>query len=86
MDIGIFLGVLVAIGAIIGGNIMEGGHLESLIGIPAFIIVIGGTIGAVMVAFPKADFIRGLKLGKSVFKEEKIDINGLVVQLVEMAS
>ena len=49
MDIGIFLGVLVAIGAIIGGNIMEGGHLESLIGIPAFIIVIRGPIGAVLV-------------------------------------
>ena len=86
MDILSIGGILLAIVAILGGQALEGGHAGSLMQLTAFIIVIGGTIGAVMVAFPKADFIRGLKLGKSVFKEEKIDINGLVVQLVEMAA
>jgi chemotaxis protein MotA len=39
-----------------------------------------------MVAYPKADFLRGLKLAKAVFKEEKIDIEGLVKELVDMAA
>jgi len=79
-------GLLVAVLAIIGGQALEGGHVGSLLQLTAFMIVIGGTIGAVMVAFPKADFLRGLKLAKTVFKEEKVDIDGLVKELVDMAS
>ncbi len=85
MDIGIILGIVVAIGAIIGGNIMEGGHLESLVGIPAFVIVIGGTIGAVMVQFPlnvcKAAVSGALKL----LKPPKADPGKLVEEIVGMA-
>ena len=53
MDIGILLGLGVALVMILGGNAMEGGHLSSLVGIPAFMIVVGGTIGAVLVQVPR---------------------------------
>jgi chemotaxis protein MotA len=86
MDILSIGGLLLAVVAILGGQALEGGHASSLMQVTAFIIVIGGTIGAVMVAYPRADFVRGLKLGKAVFKEEKVDLDGLVKQLVEMAA
>jgi len=85
MDFGIFIGILVAIGAIIGGNIMEGGHTESLVGIPAFIIVIGGTFGAVMVQFPM-DVCKGAIQGSMrLLKPPKRDPQKLVEELVNMA-
>ncbi|MBX7098357.1 MAG: flagellar motor protein [Myxococcaceae bacterium] len=86
MDKLTFGGIALAIGSILGGQALEGGHAGSLVQLTAFMIVMGGTIGAVMIAYPQADFIRGLKLGKAAFKEEKADIGGLVKQLVDMAA
>lgn len=86
MDYLSFGGILLAIVCILGGQALEGGHAGSLMQFTAFLIVMGGTIGAVMLSYPKADFVRGLKLGGSVFREVKIDIDGLVKELVEMAS
>jgi len=62
MDILTLLGVVIGLGAIIGGNILEGGHTDSLMQLTAFIIVMGGTIGAVMVQSQTIVFMRALKL------------------------
>lgn len=79
-------GIILAIGAILGGQALEGGHVGSLIQPTAFLIVIGGTVGAVMLSYPQADFVRGIRLGKTVFTEQHADIGALVKELVEMAS
>lgn len=86
MDITTVGGIILAIACILGGQALEGGHASSLMQATAAIIVIGGTIGATMVAFPKKDFVRGMKMGKDAFKEEKHDIGALVAQIVEMAT
>lgn len=62
MDFLTIVGVVLAIGAIIGGNMIEGGHIQSLLQLTAFIIVIGGSIGAIMVQTPLPIFLRALKL------------------------
>ncbi len=85
MDIGIFIGLVIAFGAIIGGNILEGGHVESLVGIPAFIIVIGGTIGAVLVQFPMAVCKDAVKAGFKLLKPPKREPEKLVEELVNLA-
>src|SRR5690606_26015888 len=46
------IGLAVAIGAIIGGQILEGGTVGSLLQFAAFMIVMGGTLGAVMLQSP----------------------------------
>lgn len=61
--IGLMLGLL----AILGGQVLEGGHIASLIQPTAFLIVLGGTLGAVMLQSPYSVFITGLKMGKWVF-------------------
>ncbi len=48
MDILSIVGIVLALAAIIGGNVLEGGHIDSLINGPAMVIVIGGTVGAVL--------------------------------------
>lgn len=57
------LGLVLGIAAVVIGNMVEGGHLASLINLPAAIIVFGGTFAAVLVQTPVATlttaFMRG---------------------------
>ncbi len=48
MDLLSIIGVILAFGAIIGGNFIEGGSIDALINLPASIIVVGGTFAAIM--------------------------------------
>jgi chemotaxis protein MotA len=48
-DIGSWLGLLVGIGGIVAGLILEGGHLSEILQPTGAIIVFGGTLGAVLV-------------------------------------
>ena len=52
MDLLCFIGVAIAFAAILGGNWMEGGHLDTLANGPAMVIVLGGSIGAVLLQTP----------------------------------
>lgn len=62
MDSLSLLGVIVAILAILGGQYLEGGSLLSLINAPAFLIVFGGTLGAIFISTPKKIFFRALQM------------------------
>lgn len=86
MDITSVGGIVFAIAMILIGQRLEGGHVGSILQLTAAMIVFGGTIGAVMVAFPKKDFVHGLKLVKMAFGEQKRDMPGIAKQLVDYAS
>jgi chemotaxis protein MotA len=51
-DFASLAGILLALGGIIGGLLMEGGKIRDVSQITAAMIVLGGTFGAVMVATP----------------------------------
>jgi chemotaxis protein MotA len=64
------LGGLVLAGAgILGGLMLEGGKLTDIAQVTALMIVLGGTIGAVMVTTPLKTLIRAAKCLGSVFLE-----------------
>lgn len=52
MDIATLVGLILAVVGIVGGNILEGGNPAALINIPGFMIVVVGTLGAVMISQP----------------------------------
>ena len=60
-------GLLLGIGAIVVGQVLEGGHLGSLVQPTAFLIVIFGTLGAVMLQSPLNIFMMAVRMGKWVF-------------------
>jgi len=62
MDFLTIVGAVLAIGAILGGNMLEGGHIGSLLQMTAAVIVLGGTMGAIMVQTPLPVFLRSLKM------------------------
>lgn len=61
------LGLVLGLAAIVLGQYFEGGHLGSLVQPTAFFIVIGGTLGAVMLQSPFAVFMQGMRMGRWVF-------------------
>ncbi|MGM0592951.1 MAG: flagellar motor protein [Pseudomonadota bacterium] len=67
MDYLSLIGVFLGVGAILGGQYLEGGSASSLINGPAMIIVAGGTLGAIMLQAPINTFMRAVKLLGWVF-------------------
>ncbi|MDH5324832.1 MAG: flagellar motor protein [Gammaproteobacteria bacterium] len=61
------LGLLLGVGAILLGQQLEGGHIQSLMNGPALVIVFGGTLGAAMLQSPFRIFLRSLRMGLWVF-------------------
>jgi chemotaxis protein MotA len=68
-------GLFVAILAIYLGFILDGGSIGSLLELPAFIIVFGGTLGAVMLQSSSSQFLHAVSLLKWVFSPPKYDID-----------
>lgn len=73
MDFISILGLIVGLAAIVGGQVLEGGHVKSLLQPTAFLIVAGGTLGAVMVQTPFAKFRRGIGMIAWIFSPPKVD-------------
>lgn len=76
------VGLALGIAAILGGQVLEGGHVASLFQPTAFLIVIGGTLGAVMLQSPMAAFIAGIKMARWVFSPPPIQPQQLIEQMV----
>lgn len=86
MDILTILGLIVAVGGVIGGQVLEGGHPGGLVQGTAFLIVIVGSLGATMVATPPSDVAHAVKaLLKSVFPP-KHDFGGVMEKILELAN
>ena len=85
MDPGVIIGVVVAFACILGGNFLEGGHASSLVGIPAMLIVLGGTIGSVIVQFPMPMIGASLGAVKKLFKKSEHDPAKVLEEIVDFA-
>jgi len=81
-----WIGIVVAIGAILLGNALEGGHLSSLVQPTAAMIVFGGTAGATMLSSSLEDFMGAIRALGNVFLGGKIDNETLVKEIVTIAS
>jgi chemotaxis protein MotA len=82
MDITSVTGLLIALVAILGGQILEGGHLGSLLQIAAFLIVIGGTLGATMLQTTPTVFVAGVRLLPWVIVPPVVDLRDLIKRVV----
>lgn len=82
MDKATVLGLLIGFGGILLGNALEGGHISSLMQLTAFVIVLTGTIGAVVVSNREKDLKLGMKLFKQAFSNENHHVEDKIRQIV----
>jgi chemotaxis protein MotA len=68
-DVATLGGLLLAAGGILGGLVLEGGKLSDVTQVTALMIVLGGTLGAVMVTTPLSTLIKAAKYLGTVFFE-----------------
>ena len=86
MDILSFIGLIIGVGAILGGQFLEGGQIATLINGPACLIVVGGTVGAVMLQSPLNVFLSSLKMVKWVIFPPKHDNDEFIDKILEWSN
>ena len=86
MDKLTLLGLLVAIVGVMTGQILEGSNIAILFQGTAFMIVFGGTLGAVMVQSSSKVFVMSVKMGAWAFIPPKIAGPELIRQLADLGA
>ncbi len=85
-DLNSVIGLVLAISGIVGGHLLEGGHIDSLLQVTAFVIVAGGTMGAVMLQTPVNVFWEGVKMLKWIFVPPDYVSENLIRQITAWSS
>ena len=80
------IGVVLALVALIGGSILKGAGLSGLWSPAAFVIVILGTIAAILVQTPMATFMRAMRMFRWVFQPPAHDRVAVIAQIVEWST
>lgn len=75
-------GLAIGIIAILGGQLLEGGHIGSLVQPTALLIVLGGTLGAVLLQSPYHVFKRGVQMAKWIWIPPVVEQKRLVEQIM----
>lgn len=79
-------GFFVAIVGVVGGFALEGGSILTLLHLPAFIIVVGGTVGAVMIQTPLPQFKLGFQLLPWVIRGHNLPTTSMVDRIIEWSN
>ncbi len=85
IDKSTFAGLAIALSGIGIGLALEGGKITQVIQPTAFLIVVGGTIGAVMVQFPMQTVLKAVTQLKNVFLSSVPESDALVQNLLQYA-
>jgi chemotaxis protein MotA len=79
-------GILLALTAIVGGSILKGAGITALWSPAAFVIVIVGTIAAILLQTPPATFMRALKIVTWAFFPPVSERTKILAQIVEWSN
>jgi chemotaxis protein MotA len=74
-------GLALGVATIVVGQVLEGGHVASLVQPTALLIVFGGTLGAVMLQSPLPVFLAGMRMGAWVFYPPVVEPQKLIGDL-----
>ncbi len=85
MDITSLLGILIAFGGVIGGYLWEGGDIGGIYSPTSIPIILGGTIGAVILFFPMQDLKLLGRMFKVIFTNQKLDEVGTINTMVRFS-
>lgn len=84
-DFSTFAGIALALAGILGGLILEKGSIQDVAQATAAVIVLGGTLGAVMVTTPMPVMWRGVRALGGIFRETASPASSTIDLLVQYA-
>jgi chemotaxis protein MotA len=85
MDALTVIGLIIGFSAIILGQLLDGGDIDALFNLPALFIVVGGTLGAVLVQTSYFTFRRALKILPWVVKPPRLKFEEYRTLMVDLA-
>jgi len=86
MDKASIIGLVLGFGAILGGQVLEGGSIFSIMQITAGIIGFGGTFGGVFLSYPYNSVIGAFKDIRAILKEPTHDPLKIIEQITRYAN
>ncbi|MFT8311608.1 MAG: flagellar motor protein [Sporolactobacillus sp.] len=86
MDVATVIGLLVGLLSLLVGFLLEGGELVALLKVTAFLIVVGGTIGAVVVSFPGKILAKTPFILKYAFTKPEERQDDTIIELINLAN
>jgi len=85
MDIATVLGIVSAFGLVLSAIFMGGG-LNIFVNVPSLLIVVGGTVGVTLIAYPLKDFLGVLKVVQKALFTKNISVDELIKRFAGFAS
>jgi len=85
-DLATCCGLLLALGGILGGLLLEGGNLRDVAQITAAMIVLGGTLGAVMVTTPVSVLVSAAKKLPLIFLDRHESASAVTEEIIAYAT
>lgn len=86
LDLASLGGILLGIGGILVGLVLDGGKFQDVIQFNAALIVIGGTVGAVMITTPVSVLLSAMRQALSVFYYQVHTPEGVIEEILEYAA
>ncbi len=85
LDINTLLGLVLAVGCIVSGLLLENGRLADVAQVAAALVVFGGTLGAVMITTPLPQVITAVRAVSAVLITVNPPFDAILDRLVGMA-
>jgi chemotaxis protein MotA len=85
MDIASLVGLLLAIGLIVGSMLMGSAPLTAFLDVPSALVVLGGAMAAAMICFPLKSMLGVPKVAMKVLRNKTEDRLELIKQIVSLA-
>jgi chemotaxis protein MotA len=86
MDIATILGMIIGLASVVGGQVLEGGHVSQIMQGTAALIVFGGTLGAALVSFPTQDLKKALAMLPALFRNVDLDVRPTIDEIIRIAT
>lgn len=80
------IGTVLALIALVGGSVLKGAGLSGLWSPAAFLVVIVGTLAAILIQTPMDTFMRAMKIVRWVFRPPAHDRRAMVTRIVDWST
>ena len=85
MDISVLGGLILAVAAILGSDLINGGNIGALINPAALLLIVGGTLGATAISSRMDDLVGAPKAVMSAFRPKRLALDVLIERLTGLA-
>lgn len=86
MDLMSLIGTILGVASVVGGQVLEGGHIGQIMQGTAALIVLGGTLGAMFLSFPPQDIKKAFQMIPVIYQNVDLNVQPVIEEIVKTAT